>query len=190
MAPKLELVKPYNLIEEPDIQMLLQWYKEFHTIYDIDCSIDTQNLYVDLIEEEHEEWIEEFYAGEPHYYKELKELTDLLYVTIGLMHIMQYKLRKAIKFEPQDDYCASITDLVADIAMGDKTKATLGKLVYAIFGYADTQNWNVVEAFKRVHTSNLSKLDDEGKPIRREDGKVTKGPNYQPPDLRDLTDYE
>lgn len=42
------------------------------------------------------------------------------------------------------------------------------------------------EAFRRVHTSNLSKLGEDGKPIRREDGKVMKGPNYQPPVLEDL----
>jgi NTP pyrophosphatase (non-canonical NTP hydrolase) len=42
------------------------------------------------------------------------------------------------------------------------------------------------EAFKRVHASNMSKLDRDGKPIRREDGKILKGPNYLPPDLIDL----
>jgi len=38
----------------------------------------------------------------------------------------------------------------------------------------------------RVHVSNMSKLGPDGKPIRREDGKVLKGPNYQPPTLTDL----
>lgn len=42
------------------------------------------------------------------------------------------------------------------------------------------------EAYRRVHASNMSKLDDNGKPIRREDGKVLKGPNYKPADLSDL----
>jgi predicted HAD superfamily Cof-like phosphohydrolase len=46
--------------------------------------------------------------------------------------------------------------------------------------------WDFDEAFKRVHESNMSKLDEEGKPIRRQDGKILKGPNYQAPDLRDL----
>lgn len=35
-----------------------------------------------------------------------------------------------------------------------------------------------------VHRSNMSKLGEDGKPIYREDGKVMKGPNYSPPDLR------
>lgn len=34
-----------------------------------------------------------------------------------------------------------------------------------------------------VHRSNLSKLGPDGKPVRREDGKIMKGPNYSPPDI-------
>lgn len=34
-----------------------------------------------------------------------------------------------------------------------------------------------------VHRSNMSKLGEDGKPIRREDGKIQKGPNYSPPDI-------
>jgi NTP pyrophosphatase (non-canonical NTP hydrolase) len=41
-------------------------------------------------------------------------------------------------------------------------------------------------AMRRVFRSNMSKLDENGKPMYREDGKVLKGPNYQPPDLSDL----
>ena len=46
--------------------------------------------------------------------------------------------------------------------------------------------WDLDEAMHRVHESNMYKLDQDGKPIYREDGKVLKGPNYQPPDLSDL----
>ena len=42
------------------------------------------------------------------------------------------------------------------------------------------------EAFIRVHESNMSKLGEDGKQIKREDGKVLKGPNYFEPDLSDL----
>lgn len=42
------------------------------------------------------------------------------------------------------------------------------------------------EACVRVYESNMSKLDADGKPIMREDGKVLKGPNYHAPDLTDL----
>lgn len=44
------------------------------------------------------------------------------------------------------------------------------------------------QAFVRVVESNMSKLGEDGKPIRREDGKVLKGPNYKEPDLTDLAE--
>ena len=47
-----------------------------------------------------------------------------------------------------------------------------------------------LEALNRVHASNMSKLGEDGKPLRREDGKVLKGPNYQPADLSDLTIFK
>ena len=44
----------------------------------------------------------------------------------------------------------------------------------------------LIEAFSRVHASNMSKLGEDGRPIYRDDGKVMKGPNYKPPELGDL----
>ena len=62
----------------------------------------------------------------------------------------------------------------------------LADLVYVCYQYAENMNWFLDEALNRVHESNMSKLGEDGKPIYREDGKVLKGPNYQPPNLSDL----
>ena len=62
----------------------------------------------------------------------------------------------------------------------------LADLVYVCFQYAENMEWDLEEAMCRVHESNMSKLGLDGKPIRRSDGKVLKGPNYQPPKLDDL----
>ena len=62
----------------------------------------------------------------------------------------------------------------------------LADLVYVCYQYAENMGWFLDEALHRVHQSNLSKLDEDGKPIYREDGKVLKGPNYAPPNLEDL----
>ena len=62
----------------------------------------------------------------------------------------------------------------------------LADLVYVCYQYAANMGWDLDEAMYRVHESNMSKLDEEGKPIYREDGKVLKGPNYKPPNLEDL----
>jgi predicted HAD superfamily Cof-like phosphohydrolase len=62
----------------------------------------------------------------------------------------------------------------------------MADLVFVVFQAAALRGWDLDEALYRVFQSNMSKLDDDGKPIRRADGKVLKGPNYQPPDLSDL----
>ena len=62
----------------------------------------------------------------------------------------------------------------------------LADLVYVTYGYAATYGWDLDEAVRRVHRSNMSKLGVNGKPLKRPDGKVLKGPNYKKPDLSDL----
>ena len=62
----------------------------------------------------------------------------------------------------------------------------LADLVYVCYQYAANMDWDLDEALHRVHESNMSKLDEDGKPIYRDDGKVLKGPNYAPPNLDDL----
>jgi hypothetical protein len=42
------------------------------------------------------------------------------------------------------------------------------------------------DACDRVNTSNWSKFDHNGQPIRDANGKIKKGPNYQPPVLDGL----
>jgi len=59
-------------------------------------------------------------------------------------------------------------------------------LVYVCHQLAATFGWDLDEASRRVHASNMSKLGEDGKPIYREDGKIMKGPNYFTPNLLDL----
>ena len=59
----------------------------------------------------------------------------------------------------------------------------LSDLVFVCYQFAATYSIDLDEAMFRVFESNMSKLDDDGKPIYREDGKVLKGPNYKEPDL-------
>ena len=59
-------------------------------------------------------------------------------------------------------------------------------LVYVCVGFCVTYGWEFDVAFNRVHNSNRSKLDDAGKPIYLEDGKVLKSDNYKPPTMKGL----
>ena len=61
----------------------------------------------------------------------------------------------------------------------------LADLVYVCFQFAAAAGWELDEALARVHRSNMSKLVD-GKPRKNDQGKVIKGPNYEPPYLTDL----
>lgn len=61
----------------------------------------------------------------------------------------------------------------------------LTDLLVVCFQMAECLGWDLDVAYNRVMDSNMSKLVD-GKPLKREDGKVLKGPNYKPPTLIDL----
>ena len=60
----------------------------------------------------------------------------------------------------------------------------LTDLLYVVYGAGDVFGINLDDCFEEVHSSNMSKLDEEGNPIYREDGKILKGPNFRKPDLR------
>ena len=79
------------------------------------------------------------------------------------------EFHQAFHFEPEENQLKELADLV-----------------YVCYQFAENMEWDLDEAMHRVHRSNMSKLGEDGKPIRRADGKVLKGPNYQPPNLSDL----
>ena len=59
----------------------------------------------------------------------------------------------------------------------------LSDLVFVCYQFAAAFNIDLDRAMTLVFESNMSKLDEQGMPIYREDGKVLKGPNYKAPDL-------
>jgi predicted HAD superfamily Cof-like phosphohydrolase len=59
----------------------------------------------------------------------------------------------------------------------------LADLAYVVFGAAVEYGIDLDRVIREVHRSNMTKLGDDGKAIRREDGKVLKGPHYEPPNV-------
>jgi predicted HAD superfamily Cof-like phosphohydrolase len=90
-------------------------------------------------------------------------------------------LRVRLIAEELDEYrrAAEVGDLVG-------VADALSDLAYVLYGtYVAHGLKDQAEAlFAEVHASNLSKLDAEGKPVLREDGKVLKSERFRPPDLR------
>jgi predicted HAD superfamily Cof-like phosphohydrolase len=92
-----------------------------------------------------------------------------------------FELRHRLMQEENDEYLEACrnNDLVqiAD-ALGDKLYILFGTII------AHGLQHKIEEVFDEIHRSNMSKLDDNGQPIYREDGKILKSSNYFLPDIR------
>ena len=60
---------------------------------------------------------------------------------------------------------------------------SLTDILYVTYGAGIAFGIDLDKCFDEVQNSNMSKLDENGKPIYNESGKVMKGPNYFKPDL-------
>ena len=59
----------------------------------------------------------------------------------------------------------------------------LTDILYVTYGAGHAFGIDLDKCFEEVQNSNMSKLDEKGKPIYNSSGKVMKGPNYFKPDL-------
>ena len=64
-----------------------------------------------------------------------------------------------------------------------ETIDALTDILYVTYGAGHAFGVDLDKCFDEVQNSNMSKLDENGKPIYNEHGKVMKGPNYFKPDL-------
>lgn len=64
----------------------------------------------------------------------------------------------------------------------------LSDLLYVVYGAADAYGIPIDECFAEVHRSNMSKLDKDGNPIFRTDGKILKSELYEPADMKKFFD--
>ena len=86
---------------------------------------------------------------------------------ISLINEELEELKKAIK----DNDILEVADALTDI-------------LYVAYGAGHAFGIDLDKCFNEVQNSNMSKLDDKGKPIYNERGKVMKGPNYFKPNLK------
>lgn len=94
-----------------------------------------------------------------------------------------YNLRYNLMREENDEYLEACKngDLVeiAD-ALGDQLYILCGTILK--HGLQD----KIDDVFDEIQRSNMSKLDANGNPIFREDGKILKGENYFKPDIKSI----
>ncbi len=95
----------------------------------------------------------------------------------------EIELRHRLMHEENEEYLeaakqGNLTE-VAD-ALGDMLYILCGTILK--HGLQD----KIVEVFKEIQRSNMSKLDENGKPIYREDGKILKSKLYFKPDIEKI----
>lgn len=81
-----------------------------------------------------------------------------------------------------DEETGELRDAVAAgdiVAIAD----ALADIVYVAYGTACVYGIDLDAVLDEVHASNMTKLGVDGRPVRRADGKVLKGPDYRPPDI-------
>jgi predicted HAD superfamily Cof-like phosphohydrolase len=95
------------------------------------------------------------------------------------INLLRYNLMK----EENEEYLEAVqnNDLteIAD-ALGDMLYILCGTIIEHGLQY------KIEEVFDEIQRSNMSKLDHNGLPIYREDGKVMKGPNYFKPNFVEI----
>lgn len=112
-----------------------------------------------------------------------QELIDFIHLRMSLIQEEVLELKEA-----SDHICMRLNNNET-VATSEKAHLLkeLADVQYVVSGFADAFDLPIQPAFNRVHDSNMSKLVD-GKPVKREDGKVLKGENYKPPYLEDLVE--
>ena len=78
-----------------------------------------------------------------------------------------------------------LTELKLAIKNNDITEVAdaLTDILYVTYGAGHSFGINLDKCFDEVQNSNMSKLDENNKPIYNDAGKVMKGPKYFKPDL-------
>jgi len=95
-------------------------------------------------------------------------------------------MRLSLLYEEMRETIAAYAGGKEDMSLVEGYDGLIDSL-YILLGTFDTYGMEeiMVKGFMAVHDSNMTKLDKDGKPTyRKEDGKVIKGPNYEPPTER------
>jgi|TARA_B110000858_G_C17751175_1_gene449750 predicted HAD superfamily Cof-like phosphohydrolase len=81
-----------------------------------------------------------------------------------------------------DEEVGELRQAIADKNMIEVADA-LADILYVVYGAGHAFGIDLDECFNEVHRSNLTKLGEDGRPVKDDTGKVMKGPNYEPPNL-------
>lgn len=166
---------------------------EFHNAFGIKRGNVNVQLRYDLFKEEFDE------------YKDAKDLVertdaivDMLYIACGTLDVHECSRGVFIEYYENQDESSTLTSIDYFIENYLKSGAYLGVICLLdeviTLAYINGIYDILPELFDEVHASNMSKLDENGKPIindgildpRKPVGKVLKGKNYFEPKLKEI----
>jgi predicted HAD superfamily Cof-like phosphohydrolase len=99
-------------------------------------------------------------------------------------------LRKKLIREEYEELMAEIDPFIESVGAEPINIANLAKelsdLLYVCYGMAVDFGIDIDKVFEEVHSSNMSKLDENGKPVYNSLGKVMKSNLYRPANVRKI----
>lgn len=190
----------------------LEMVREFHDTFGVDHATHQNEhkirpLRARLIREEFRELSDALAFLDP--VETLDALCDLLYVTDGAL--LAFNMNGYVESDLTNGLPTAQYSL-GQIQQASKTAAwtlergyhkaiqqALSNLAFSIHEF--NRHWGFLkdghkltfsevfpQAFQEVHRSNMSKLDENGKPVLREDGKILKSNLFSPPNLRQFVE--
>lgn len=180
------------------INRMISQVAEFHDAFGVKRgNVDVQLRY-DLFKEEFDE-----YKDAKDLVEKTDAIVDMLYIACGTLDVHgwneKFMLLPYFKLTAKDD--SEILVAISNYMEDYKLEQDEGKLIVMIHALFDLANYNNIydilpQLFDEIHASNMSKLDENGKPIindgiidpRKPIGKVLKGSNYFEPKLKDILD--
>ena len=119
--------------------------------------------------------------------KSVKEFHEVFRIgnaeEVKLITEKEYLLRYNLIKEENEEYLEACKN--GDIV---EIADALGDQLYILFGtiLKHGLEHKIEEIYDEIHRSNMSKLDETGNPIFREDGKILKSVKYFKPDIRNI----
>lgn len=121
--------------------------------------------------------------------KSVEEFHDIFKIgnssEMKLIDEKDYTLRYNLIKEENDEYLEACKN--GDII---EIADALGDQLYILFGtiLKHGLQHKIEEVYDEIHRSNMSKLDENGEPIFREDGKILKSNLYFKPEIKKILD--
>ena len=164
--------------------------REFHLVYGHPIreeltvvSPDEAKLRAVLLLEEAEEYEHARDAGDV--IEMADALGDIVVIATGSCLVYGFNLPARVRNlgAPRWSLASAIDAATGPFVDVDGLGQAFAAVVVLAYGEAQRFGIPLAAVLREIHDSNMTKLDTDGSVIRREDGKILKGPNFRPPDL-------